>query len=63
MRKTLDRNLKCWRKQVGLTQRQAAHRLNVSVRTFQEWEQGRMKPRGFSLSALQAAVRKELKDI
>ena len=34
------------REQVGLSQSEFAHLLGVSVRTLQEWEQGRRSPSG-----------------
>lgn len=33
--------LRKWRKALGLTQKQAADRLGVSVRTYEGWEQGK----------------------
>jgi DNA-binding transcriptional regulator YiaG len=54
--KTLGKQLKEWRGKKKLTQAAAATRLGVSLRTFQEWEQGRMAPRGFALSALMERI-------
>jgi DNA-binding transcriptional regulator YiaG len=48
--------LKEWRERLGLTQRQAAERLGVSERTFQQWEQGRQSPRGLALKTLQTEI-------
>lgn len=54
----LPKQLKAWR---GVTkqkprgefsQAEASTRLGVSLRTYQEWEQGRMAPRGMALQAL-----------
>jgi putative transcriptional regulator len=45
--------LKDWRHRMGMTQQQAAHWLNTSLRTYQGWEQGRHKPPG----AVDAACR------
>jgi DNA-binding transcriptional regulator YiaG len=39
--------LKAWRAEHGLSQRQAAEALDVSVRTLQEWEQDRGEPPRF----------------
>ena len=35
-----------YRKKIGLTQKQLAARLGLSVRTLQDWEHGRRTPRG-----------------
>jgi len=48
----VPKQLKAWRKKLRLTQPAAATELGVSVRTYQEWEQGRMAPRGIALQAL-----------
>ena len=36
--------LKAWRAREGFTQHEAAVYLDVSLRTYQEWEQGRQEP-------------------
>lgn len=36
--------LKTWRAGLGFTQAQAAEWLDVPLRTYQEWEQGRQEP-------------------
>ena len=36
--------LKQWRADAGYTQAEAAVFLDVSIRTYQEWEQGRQAP-------------------
>lgn len=36
--------MKVFRKQTGMSQRQFAAYFGISVRTLQEWEQGRQKP-------------------
>lgn len=41
----------------GLSQGQFAALLGVSVRTLQEWEQGRRKPSGAALTLLRVAER------
>ena len=44
------------RKQSGLSQSQFAALMGVSVRTLQEWEQGRRKPSGAANTLLRVAV-------
>lgn len=41
------------RKALGLTQAEFARRLGVSVRTYQEWEQGRRRPSAMAEKGLQ----------
>lgn len=41
MRALNQNSLSLWRKRVGWTQKQAAAYLDVSLRTYQNWEQGR----------------------
>jgi putative transcriptional regulator len=43
------------RMKAGLTQRQFAKLLGVSVRTLQEWEQGRKQPSGAAKTLLRIA--------
>lgn len=43
------------RERLNLTQEEFAQRLRVSVRTLQDWEQGRRKPTGPALSLLRIA--------
>lgn len=45
------------RTQLDLSQSQFAKLLGVSVRTLQEWEQGRKKPTGAAQTLLRVAVR------
>jgi len=40
------------REQLGLSQSEFARRFGFSVRTCQEWEQGRSRPRGVALNFL-----------
>jgi putative transcriptional regulator len=54
---TTGERLKAWRTSKNLSQSQAASELGVSVRTLQEWEQGRMQPRGLALSALEQMLK------
>jgi transcriptional regulator with XRE-family HTH domain len=48
--------LKKWRKARGLSQSQAAAALGVPVRTLQDWELGRSKPRTLAAEALGARM-------
>jgi DNA-binding transcriptional regulator YiaG len=48
----LSEQLETWRKRLGMTQREAAGYLGVSVRTFENWSQGRCSPKGFALKSL-----------
>ncbi|MDA8521975.1 helix-turn-helix domain-containing protein [Acidovorax sp. NCPPB 4044] len=43
------------RQRLGLSQSQFAQMLGVSVRTFQEWEQGRREPSGAAKALLKVA--------
>ena len=45
------------RSRLALSQSQFAKLLGVSVRTLQEWEQGRKKPNGAAQTLLRVAVR------
>jgi len=44
--------LVAWRKRNKFSQSKAALKLKLSVRTLQEWEQGRSMPRHLALEAL-----------
>jgi putative transcriptional regulator len=44
------------RQRLGLSQSQFAGMLGVSVRTFQDWEQGRREPSGAAKSLLRVAA-------
>ncbi len=50
-------NVKAVRKKTGLSQNAFAGLIGVSVRTLQEWEQGRRKPRGPAKALLRIAFR------
>ena len=50
--KPLPVMLTAWRTRQRHSQSQAALALGVSVKTLQNWEQGRRTPRGFALTAL-----------
>ena len=54
---TLEESLRTWRKREGFSQAQAAAELGRSLRTYQEYEQGRSEPRGNARKALLAKVR------
>lgn len=43
------------RQKAGLSQKRFAELMGVSVRTLQDWEQGRRKPSGAAVSLLQVA--------
>ncbi len=45
------------RHKVGLSQREFAKLLGVSLRTLQEWEQGRRQPSGAAKSLIMIAIR------
>ena len=46
------------RLRIGLTQSEFAHMLGVSLRTLQEWEQGRRTPSGAAKSLITIAIKK-----
>lgn len=50
-------NVKAIRKKIGLSQSAFAGLLGVSVRTLQEWEQGRRNPKGPAQALLRVADR------
>jgi putative transcriptional regulator len=45
------------RERTGLSQPKCAHLLGVSVRTLQEWEQGRCAPSGAARTLLRIAIK------
>lgn len=45
------------RRFVGLTQKQFAHALEISVHTLRNWEQGRRQPEGPAIALLKIAAR------
>ena len=45
------------RHKIGLTQREFAKLLGVSLRTLQEWEQGRRQPSGAAKSLITIAIK------
>ena len=49
---TISGALKQWRSEQSISQAEAAAKLTVSLRTYQEWEQARRAPSGKALSAL-----------
>lgn len=48
----LPQLLKDWREARGLTKADAARKLEIPYRTFQDWELGNRTPRGFALRAI-----------
>ncbi|WP_298438906.1 helix-turn-helix domain-containing protein [Geobacter sp.] len=46
------------RMRIGMTQSEFAKMLGVSLRTLQEWEQGRRKPSGAAKSLITIAIKK-----
>ena len=50
-------DVKALRRELGLSQRQFASQFGFSVRTLQEWEQGRRKPLGPARILLSAIAR------
>jgi DNA-binding transcriptional regulator YiaG len=55
-RLNLPADLRAWRRARALSQSKAALKLQISIRTLQEWEQGRAAPRGIALIALQKLI-------
>lgn len=53
----MPENVRDIRNKTGLSQNAFAGLLGVSVRTLQEWEQGRRKPRGPARALLRVAYR------
>ena len=53
----LGEQLYAWRKRNDLSQSEAGVKLQVSVRTLQEWEQGRARPHGLTLRTLHQLTR------
>ncbi|HOW64876.1 MAG TPA: helix-turn-helix domain-containing protein [Candidatus Paceibacterota bacterium] len=58
----LSRKLKSVRESLNLSQSQAAAAWGISVRTLQEWEQGRHQPRGLALAQLEQILDKALQE-
>ncbi len=50
--KPVSKRLRAWRRRFGLTQSGAAAALGVSLRSIENWEQGRNTPRGLALESL-----------
>jgi DNA-binding transcriptional regulator YiaG len=48
----LSEQLEAWRQRLGMTQKAAAAHLGVSVRTLENWSQGRCTPKGFAFKSL-----------
>jgi DNA-binding transcriptional regulator YiaG len=52
----LGERLYTWRRKNDLSQGEAALKLQISVRTLQEWEQGRARPSGLALNAINQRI-------
>jgi DNA-binding transcriptional regulator YiaG len=52
----LPADLRAWRRAHNLSQGKAAFKLQISIRTLQEWEQGRAAPRGIAFVALHKLI-------
>jgi DNA-binding transcriptional regulator YiaG len=57
---TIASMLSRWRKRRQLSQQAAADLVGVPLATWQNWEQGRNKPRGLALVALRERLNVEL---
>ena len=57
----IAQRIKSIRARLGLSQKQAAGKWSVPVRTLQQWEQARSKPRGLGLVQLKAILQSEEK--
>jgi len=55
--RSADLDVQAIRKGMNLSQREFAALLGISVRTLQNWEQGRRRPRGAARVLLQIAAR------
>src|SRR5205823_4979631 len=53
------RGLRAWRERNNLSESGAALKLQISKRALQEWEPGRVAPRGFAQVAIEKANRAE----
>ena len=53
----LSDELRAWRHKHNLSQNEAALKLQISKRTLQEWEQGRVEPEGLARIAILKIVR------
>ncbi len=53
----VPKNITAIREKMGLSQSEFAELLCVSIRTLQDWEQGRRKPSGPAYALLRVAVR------
>lgn len=50
--KSIPEQIKSWRQAKGLSQPEAAKKLNCPVGTLQGWEQGRFEPNAMAINAL-----------
>jgi putative transcriptional regulator len=53
----IPKGVKELRASMGLSQAEFARRLNISIKTLQQWEQGIRKPRGTAISLLNIVSR------
>lgn len=52
MKKSFKKELRAWRKLRGFTQKKAADFLDVSKRTYESWEYGKMVPKELAMAEL-----------
>lgn len=52
----LSRRLQIWRMENDMTQREAAAVLNISRRTYENWEQKKAMPNGLGIVALDRII-------
>jgi DNA-binding transcriptional regulator YiaG len=52
LKQQFAKTLKAWRTNKGLTQTEAAERLEVPVKTLQNWEIARTMPTGFGYTSI-----------
>ena len=55
--KTLGERLYVWRKENDFSQTEAASKLQISLRTVQEWEQGRAQSRHLALQSINQLIK------
>jgi DNA-binding transcriptional regulator YiaG len=61
VRDSLGEKLYRWRERCNLSQSEAALKLKMSKRTFQEWEQRRATPAHLALTALEGVIGQSIK--
>lgn len=62
MAANIPARLKRWRKQQGLTQEEAARKLNICLNTWSNWERGRTSPSKMAQALLVLGGVLELED-